>query len=92
MNLLFISLFHSKPPLASNTALQRAAVSLETMGELLDLLIRELDGDGEFEEALDDISRRRRQALDDAPDVVHEIRESAYYNLALWSMLGQVKD
>ena len=77
--------------LAADTELQKAAVGLDTIGVLLDLLVREARPDGSFESTLDSVRRQRQTALLDAPDVLYEMRECAYYNLVLWDLLCQAR-
>ncbi len=78
--------------LACDTALQKAAVSLDAAGRLLELLVQESDAQGQRESTLEAIRRQREAAISDAPDVIHEIRECAYYDLVLWDLLCQVNE
>jgi hypothetical protein len=73
--------------LASDTPLQQAAVELDAMASILELLIEEEDGGGKFKAEVDRMATERRSALAAAPSVFHEIREAACSSLALWDTL-----
>ena len=77
--------------LASDTSLQRAAVSLDAIGGMLALIARELDAEGQLEAPLAELARKREAAMVQVSDVLDEMREHALYNLMLWEVLCQVK-
>ena len=70
-----------------NTELQRASVALRTEGELLELLIRGLDAEGKAADAIKQVRTRREKALAAVTNVLAELRENVFYNLALWDLL-----
>jgi len=74
--------------LACETALQRAAVSLDTAGGVLEVLVLEADG-AAVRETVAELRRRRDQAAADAENVLIEMREHCYYNLILLGMLPE---
>ena len=76
---------------ASETPLQRAAVGLDAIGAMLNLLVRELDPHGKLQSELDRIRRERQEALAGTSNVIHEMRVCAEHNLVLWELLCQVK-
>ena len=73
--------------LACETALQRAAVSLDTAGKVLEFLVLAAGGDAAPTEAVAESRRRRDRAVADAKDVLNEMREHGYWNLVLLGML-----
>ncbi len=62
-------------------------MSIGATAELLLVLIRQAGPDDELKEALAMIEAERNKALTGAFNVVHELRESCYYNLVLWDKL-----
>ena len=78
--------------LASETALQRAAVGLDAAAALLEVLVEgtsDHDGVRAIAQAL---SRERRHAAAEAGDVAQEMREAAFYQLACWKLLLQGRE
>jgi len=80
---------HEKDPrtAACQSQLQKVVVSLDATAELLIVLIRQADPNGELKEVLARIEQDRNRALTGAFDVVFELRESCYYDLVLWDTL-----
>jgi len=75
--------------LACRTRLQEAVVILDAAWELLAILAEQIDRQGELAAGLAVIRRDREEALVTSGNVLKELRESAYYNLALWEMILQ---
>jgi len=74
--------------LACTTVLQKAAVSLDATGEMLELLVgQQLEQTGEISDELEQARRLREQSRPAIDNVLHELRESCYYNLRLWDIL-----
>ncbi len=65
--------------LACDTVLQRAAVNIDSAGNLLALIVSTSQGDADTGAVL-----HKRHQVD---NVLHEMRESAYCNVQLWDML-----
>jgi hypothetical protein len=82
-------MLHEKAPrtAACESQLQMAVVNLDTTAELLIVLLRQTDPNDELEEAIAKVQEERNRALRRAFNVVHELRESCYYNLVLWDKL-----
>ncbi|MHC4582418.1 MAG: hypothetical protein ACYS14_13260 [Planctomycetota bacterium] len=82
-------MLHEKAPrtAACESQLQKAVVNLDTTAELLIVLLRQTDPNDELEEAIAKVQEERNRALRRAFNVVHELRESCYYNLVLWDKL-----
>ncbi len=80
---------HEKDPrmAACQSQLQKVVVSLDATAELLIVLIRQADPNDQLKEVLARIEQQRNKALTGAINVVHELRESCYYNLVLWDTL-----
>ncbi len=80
---------HEKDPrtAACQNQLQKAVVSLDATAELLIVLIRQADPNDQLKDVMARIEQERNQALTGAFNVVHELRESCYYNLVLWDKL-----
>jgi len=80
---------HEKDPrmAACQSQLQKVVVSLDATAELLIVLIRQADPNDQLKEVLARIEQERNRALTGAINVVHELRESCYYNLVLWDTL-----
>ncbi len=74
--------------LACETALQRAAVALDTAGRLLEVLVLEAYGRDSME-TVAEVRRRRDRAAAAAENVLIEMREHCYYNLILLGMLPE---
>lgn len=74
--------------LAADTPLQKAAVELDTATALLELLVEESDPGGTSRAAVARLKTERKAALDGAANVLQELREAAYFNLALWDLLA----
>lgn len=77
--------------LASETPLQRAAVELDAIGNLLEILVRQADSKAELKDALDEISNNRRKASANAANVLEEMRDSCYFSVALWDLLNKLR-
>lgn len=77
--------------LACDTGLQRVVVRLDVIGELLEILIDRRFGDPGTALAVERIRNDRRKAVSDAQTVLEQMRESAYHNLALWSILSEAQ-
>lgn len=73
---------------ASETALQRAVVALQTEGALLELLIEQIAGSDLIR--LVDARMEKDRRLSRPVHVLDELRESALYNLGLWEMLNDL--
>jgi hypothetical protein len=84
---------HEKDPrtAACQSQLQKAVVSLDATAELLIVLIRQADPNDQLKDVLARIEQERNQALTEAFNVVHELRESCYCNLVLWDKLIELK-
>jgi len=67
--------------------LQKATVSLDAAGALLELLVRAADAQGKLKAALDDARHQRQRAVANATHVLREMRETCYYNLVLWDLV-----
>ncbi len=80
---------HEKHPrtAACQSQLQKVVVNLDATAELLIALLQQTDPNDELKEALHRIQVQRQKALTGAINVVHELRESCYYNLVLWDKL-----
>jgi hypothetical protein len=78
---------HQKDPrdAACETTLQKVVVRFDSITELLKLLI--LQADPTLKEKVDEIEAAQQKALLGSYNVMHELRESCYYNLVLWDML-----
>jgi len=74
--------------LACETALQRAAVSLDVAGKLLEVLVLEAGGETAATEAVTEIRRRRDHAVAEVKNVLIELREHGYWNLVLLNLLS----
>jgi hypothetical protein len=72
---------------ASETVLQKAAVDLEAAAGLLEWLIEASDATGQSKPAVAALHAERERAAAAAPNVLYEMREACYYNLALWDLL-----
>ena len=72
---------------ACDIPLQRAAVYLRAEGELLELLVRELDTAGRTAAAVKQVQDERERALDGVVNVLTELREHGLHNLALWDLV-----
>jgi len=70
--------------LLSENNLQRIVVNLEIIGQLLEILIKEIDETGQSPVILNQI---RLQKQSKHPDGAVAARQSAYYNLLLWDVL-----
>jgi hypothetical protein len=73
--------------LACRTVLQKAVVILDATGETLELLVDQLEQTEEIEDDLEQARRLREQSRLTIDNVLHELRESCYYNLRLWDIL-----
>ena len=73
--------------LASESQLQKVAVSLDTTARLLELLVRANDQQDRHKARLEKIGDDRRRDLAAAPNVIEEIRDAAYHELLLWDLL-----
>jgi len=73
--------------LASASVLQKAVVSLDAAGALLELLVEETDPRDRRKAALADARREWQRAAADATNVLREMRESGYHNLVLCDLL-----
>ena len=84
---------HEKDPrtAACQNQLQKAVVSLDATAELLIVLIRQADPNDQLKDVVARIEQERNRALTAAFNVVHELRESCYYNLVLWDKLIERK-
>jgi hypothetical protein len=78
---------HQKEPrdAACETTLQKVVVRFDSITELLKLLI--LQADPTLKEKVDEIEAAQQKALLGSNNVMHELRESCYYNLVLWDLL-----
>lgn len=73
--------------LASDTALQRAAVALDAAAALLELLVAETSDDNGMKAVARAVARERRRAVAAAPNVAQELREAAFHQFACWKLL-----
>ena len=70
--------------LLSESKLQQMSVHLEMTGRILEILIKELDENGQYPVILNQIRLQKQSNLTDNAETV---RQSAYYNLLLWDFL-----
>jgi len=70
--------------LLSENNLQRILVHLETTGRLLEILIKEIDENGQSPVILNQIRLQKQSPRTDGAEAV---RQYAYYNLLLWDLL-----
>jgi len=75
--------------LASETTLQKAAVSLDAAASLLELLVKASDPAGDLKARLEGIRKERRKASAAAANAIHEMRESCFFGLVFWRLLVQ---
>ena len=73
--------------LACDTELQKMAVTLDKAADLLALLVEMTDTQNILTNTLMTIKDARDYAAENSSDVVHELRETAFANLALWDLL-----
>lgn len=78
--------------LACTTVLQKAVVSLDATAETLELLVQQLEPSDELKNDFAQARRQREQSRLKIDNVLHELRESCYYNLSLWDMLVEYND
>lgn len=82
-----IALTDKARALACETALQAAAVRLDTVGKLLETLVLEADGEGGKKDAVASSRKERQAAVGRADHVLVEMREHSYHNLILLGLL-----
>lgn len=73
--------------LASETVLQKIAVSIDTQGRLLELLAQEVDPQGKHKTERDQVRADWLAAQAASATVLYEIRDGCYHNLALWDVV-----
>ena len=73
--------------LACDTALQSAAVGLETAGKVLEILVLAGSSEATTAEAVEAARQQRAAAVIEAENVLVEMREHGYYNLVLLELL-----
>jgi hypothetical protein len=69
------------------TVMQTTASNFKAIGDLLALLIQQSELGDEINKDLEKIRLEREQLPSRIDNVVHELRESCYYNLRLWDIL-----
>ena len=72
---------------ACETPLQEAAVQLQLTGDLLELLVGQVDPQGGTRQAIRDARSQRDKALASPANVLVEMREISRHNLVLWDLL-----
>ena len=78
---------HNRRTAACRTPLQTASVCFSTAGGLLEVLVMAADTSAPTAELLDRIRRARAAGQAGAANVLGEMRDNIYYNLALLSLL-----
>lgn len=73
--------------LASETVLQKIAVSIDTQGRLLELLAQEVDPQGKHKTERDQVRADWLATQAASATVLYEIRDGCYHNLALWDVV-----
>jgi hypothetical protein len=72
---------------ACKTVMQEAVAYFNAIGDLLDLLIQQSELGDEINKDLEQARLECKQPPSRIDNVVHELRESCYYNLRLWDIL-----
>jgi len=70
-------------------ALQRAAVDVESSGQILEMLVRLSYPDGRFKNELGNIRTKRKADIGKCKNVLEQIRQDSFYNLRLFDILIQ---
>lgn len=76
---------------ASPTILQETVVEMDAMADLISLLINRSAVDDEMATEMQDILRKRTEAVGRALTVTEQLRESCYYDFVLWHRLLELR-
>lgn len=75
---------------ACQTDLQKAAVYLGAVGEIIEILVREADEGGSHAAARKAIVEHRKTEVAKITNVIQEMRAHSFHNLAMWELLVQI--